>query len=39
VHRFQVVRGTKELAITSEPRGGSTAPTGNPIVSGDLPAI
>lgn len=39
LHRFRIVPGTKELAITSEPRGGSAAPTGNPIVSGDLPAI
>jgi anti-sigma-K factor RskA len=39
LHTFRVLPGTKELAITSEPRGGSTAPTGNPIVSGNLPAV
>ena len=39
LHRFRIVPGTKELAITIEPRGGSTAPTGNPIVSGKLPAV
>ncbi len=37
VHTFRVAPGTKELAITSEPRGGSTAPTGNPIVERAAP--
>ncbi|HEY3724790.1 MAG TPA: anti-sigma factor [Acidimicrobiia bacterium] len=38
VHRFRVAPATTRLAVTSEPKGGSIAPTGNPIVSGALPA-
>jgi len=38
VHRFRIAPATTRLAVTSEPRGGSVAPTGNPIVSGALPA-
>jgi anti-sigma-K factor RskA len=37
VHRFRIAPATVRLAVTSEPKGGSTAPTGNPIVSGTLP--
>jgi hypothetical protein len=36
VHRFRVAPGATAIAITNEPRGGSRAPTGTPIVSGDL---
>ena len=38
VHRFRVAPGATGLAVTNEPRGGSRAPTGNPVVSGDLTA-
>jgi anti-sigma-K factor RskA len=38
VHRFRVAPGATSLAVTNEPRGGSRAPTGNPVVSGDLTA-
>ena len=36
VRRFKVVDSTTALAVTNEPRGGSPAPTGTPVVSGDL---
>jgi len=39
LHTFRIVPATRELAITSEPKGGSPAPTGALIVSGDLPAV
>jgi hypothetical protein len=36
VHRFRVAPGATALAVTNEPRGGSRAPTGTPILRGDL---
>jgi hypothetical protein len=36
VHRFRVVPGATALAVTNEPRGGSRAPTGTPILTGEL---
>lgn len=36
IKRFRVAPGADELAVTDEPRGGSSAPTGAPIVRGDL---
>ena len=38
VQRFRVADATTALAITNEPRGGSPAPTGAPVVEGTLPA-
>jgi anti-sigma-K factor RskA len=39
IHRFRVAPGATALAVTDEPRGGSEAPTGTPIVSGDLERV
>jgi anti-sigma factor RsiW len=36
IERFQAAPGATALAVTNEPRGGSRAPTGMPIVSGEL---
>lgn len=39
VHRFRVASTATALAVTNEPRGGSVAPTGKPIVSGDFQRV
>ena len=38
-HTFHVARRTANLALTNEPRGGSTRPTGIPIASAVLDAV
>ena len=37
VQRFRVAAATTALAVTNEPSGGSPAPTGAPVVDGNLP--
>ena len=38
-HTFHVAPGSSTLALTNEPRGGSTRPTGIPVASADLDAV
>ena len=33
-HRFHAADATTAIAVTQEPRGGSSVPTGTPIVTG-----
>jgi anti-sigma-K factor RskA len=39
IRKFTVAESTSALAVTNEPRGGSPAPTGTPVVSGDLRSV